>query len=106
MGPLPIQPDLGSMNFGFDSGTLNKPSAQAGVELESLLISTLLKEMRQAAGGGLFEGDESDTLGGLFDRYLSQFLAEQGGIGLAETFTQSLEIDSGPKAAFPEEGGQ
>ncbi|MEW4490308.1 rod-binding protein [Thalassoglobus sp. JC818] len=104
MGPLPIQPYLGSMSLGFDSGLVNRPNAQAGVELESLLISTLLKEMRQASGGGLFEGDESDTLGGMFDRYLSQFLAEQGGIGLTETLTQSLAIDSESKSGHPKIG--
>ena len=60
-------------------------------ELESVFISTLLKQMRQSMGGeSFFPGDKSDTLGGLFDMHMSQFIAENGGIGLSESLDSAL----------------
>lgn len=63
----------------------------ASQEVESLFVSLLLKEMRQAgAEEGLFPGDSSDTLGGLYDLYMSQHITESGGIGLADAVQKSL----------------
>lgn len=68
-------------------------SAQLSSDMESLFISTLLKQMRQSMGGdGLFPGDQSDTLGGIFDMYLSKFIAETGGIGLADSLGSMTDM--------------
>lgn len=65
--------------------------AEIATEFEGLLLSQLLQQMRTAGGeeAPLFPGDNSDTLGGLFDQYLGQFLAARGGLGLARQWTGS-----------------
>ncbi|WP_390637610.1 rod-binding protein [Limnoglobus roseus] len=40
--------------------------------------------------GGLFPGDAGDVQGGMFDLFLSQHLADAGGIGLATVIEQQL----------------
>jgi flagellar protein FlgJ len=61
------------------------------------LISLLLKEMRQTtAGEGLFGGEASDTYGSLFDLYLSQHLADAGGLGLQPLVDTYLETVQQP----------
>ncbi|WP_417849018.1 rod-binding protein [Thalassoglobus sp.] len=72
--------------------TKSLQSLKVGREMESLFVSVLLKEMRQAGGeGGLFPGDNSDTLGGMFDMFLGQHIAESGGIGLAASLENVLK---------------
>lgn len=72
--------------------TLHQPGA-VGRQVESLFVSLLLKEMRQSGSSeGLFPGDSSDTLGGLFDLYLGQFITESGGIGLSDTVEDALSL--------------
>lgn len=69
--------------------------ATAGRQVESLFVSLLLKEMRQSGSSeGLFPGDSSDTLGGLFDLYLGQFITESGGIGLSATVEDALSLSN------------
>jgi len=67
-------------------------------EFEALLVSLLLKEMRQTAGGdGLFAGESSDIYGGLFDLYLGQHIAESGGLGISrmvETYLSGVETQN------------
>ena len=63
---------------------------QIAREFESLLLSQMLKQMRSSTGDGLFPEDKSDTLGGLFDSYISDFIAQNGGIGLGTSFGQSM----------------
>jgi hypothetical protein len=65
--------------------------AEIATEFEGLVLSQLLQQMRTAGGeeAALFPGDTSDTLGGLFDQYLGQFLAARGGLGLARQWTGS-----------------
>ncbi|MEZ6126765.1 MAG: rod-binding protein [Planctomycetaceae bacterium] len=60
-------------------------------EFESLILSQILKQMRQPTeeGGGMFPGDNSDTYGGMFDMYFGKFLAQNGGLGLADFITQN-----------------
>ncbi|MEZ6064749.1 MAG: rod-binding protein [Planctomycetaceae bacterium] len=58
-------------------------------EFESVFLAMVLKELRQTASGeGLFPGDNSDTLGGLFDMQLAGHLSEHGGFGLAEMLSR------------------
>lgn len=57
--------------------------AAAGKEFESIFLSMMLKSMRSTVSGdGLFAGDKSDTLGGLFDLFMSQHLAKQDALGI------------------------
>ncbi|MEZ6130986.1 MAG: rod-binding protein [Planctomycetaceae bacterium] len=69
-------------------------SAEMAQQFESLILSQLLKQMRDTSEeGGLFPGDRSDTYGGMFDMYFGQFLAEHGGLGLTDFVNQSLTTE-------------
>lgn len=68
---------------------MSKKMAQ---EFESLMLSQLIKQMRQSSGGeGLFPGDKSDTYGGMFDMMIGKFLSESGGFGLADQLAGSFQ---------------
>jgi len=68
--------------------------AQIGEDFESLFYSLLLKEMRQSISsdseGGLFPGDSSDTLGGLFDLFMGKHLAASQGLGIGNAVAKYL----------------
>ena len=52
-------------------------------QFESVMLAMMLKQMRSSASEeGLFPGDKSDTLGGMFDSYMGDHLAESGGLGI------------------------
>jgi Rod binding domain-containing protein len=53
-------------------------------QFESVFMSLLAKELRESTEGGLFPGESSDTLGGMFDLYMGQHMAEGGGIGIKQ----------------------
>ncbi|MEQ9408595.1 MAG: rod-binding protein [Fuerstiella sp.] len=53
-------------------------------QFESVFVSMMLKSMRESMSKDMFEGDSSDTFGGLFDSFLGEHIAEHGGFGLAE----------------------
>ncbi len=56
-----------------------------GRQMEGLFASLLLKELRNTGGeGGLFGGDSSDVMGGMFDQYMGQAIADAGGLGLRD----------------------
>lgn len=60
-------------------------------QVEGLFASLLLKELRgEDREGGLFGGDSSDVLGGMFDQYMGQAIADAGGLGLRD-YLMSLE---------------
>jgi Rod binding domain-containing protein len=88
-----------------DPGDMLAPGARPTVRsmaenLETMFMSMLLKEMRQALDateGGLFSGDNSDIQGGLFDFYLGKHLADSGGIGLASVWMKQLEPSAQPE---------
>ncbi|MFV0445130.1 MAG: rod-binding protein [Planctomycetaceae bacterium] len=74
-----------------NAGELKAPLDRAVKEFESLFVSMLLKEMRQTLGeDGLFPGDSSDSLGGMFDQQMAEHICQQGGLGLAETFRSDI----------------
>lgn len=67
-------------------------SEEVATEFESLVIAQLLKQMRSdSSDGGMFPGDKSDTYGGMFDLYFGKFLAENGGLGLADHVQSGLQ---------------
>lgn len=67
-------------------------SQKMAQEFESLMLSQLIKQMRQSSGGeGLFPGDKSDTYGGMFDMMISKYLSESGGFGLADQLAGSFD---------------
>ncbi|GEM_PF-6975520 len=69
-----------------------RPSIESvGTDFEGLFVTMLLKQMRESLNGdGLFAGESSDTLGGLFDLYLGDHIAQSGGFGLARAVESYL----------------
>lgn len=65
--------------------------ATIGKTFESMLMSLLLSKMRQTLDGGLFSGDKSDVLGGLFDHFIGQHIAQSGGVGIGNMIRMQLE---------------
>lgn len=64
---------------------------------ESLLLAQVLKEMRQTLQqGGMFAGDSGDVQGGMFDLFMSQHLAQAGGVGIAAMLKQQLMSAKSP----------
>lgn len=60
-------------------------------QLEAVFISMLIKEMRTAGSEeGLFAGDSSDTLGGLFDQFMGEHIAAAGGLGMSRILDKQL----------------
>lgn len=71
-----------------------KDFEKVGEEFESLFVSMMLKEMRStldSENGGLFQGDSSDTLGGMFDLFMSQHMAEGESLGIAQAINRYME---------------
>lgn len=59
---------------------------KAAEEFEAVFISMMLKTMRQSMSEEMFAGDKSDTFGGMFDQFLGQHMAAQGGVGMSRLF--------------------
>ncbi|MCP4083301.1 MAG: hypothetical protein GY819_05745 [Planctomycetaceae bacterium] len=65
--------------------------ANAAKEFESVFLSMLLKNMRATVSEeGLFAGDKSDTLGGMFDLFMSQHLSNSDALGVSKMLKQTL----------------
>ena len=63
---------------------LGNHSPEVAKAFEAIFASLLVKQLRNTGlGEGLFSGDKSDTLGGLFDMFLGQHLAQSEGLGVA-----------------------
>lgn len=79
-----------------DAAGVSAPANRAQVEqaahgFESMFASMLIKQMRQTLEPDtLFGKDSGDVLGGLFDSYLGQHLAQAGGLGIAALVRQQL----------------
>lgn len=98
MASLSSLPTVGSLNkssSGKDSSGKIKDAAQ---QFESLMIGELLKTSREAGSGGwLGTGEEDQTGQTAVDMAEQQFattMAKQGGIGLTNFITQSLQRKS------------
>ncbi|MEM6468464.1 MAG: hypothetical protein AAF802_02760 [Planctomycetota bacterium] len=55
-----------------------------GKEFESVFLSMLLKELRQSLDEGFFSGETSDSMGGMFDLFISKHLAESSPLGIGD----------------------
>lgn len=68
-------------------------------QVEGLFASLLLKELRgNGTEGGLFGGDSSDVLGGMFDQYMGQSIADAGGLGLRDYLMNQARTSMEPTA--------
>jgi Rod binding domain-containing protein len=72
-----------------------KPSVgKMASEFESMLLTQLLKDMRQTLeGDSLFGDDPGDVQGGLFDYFMGKHLADNGGIGLAAALIRQMPTE-------------
>jgi Rod binding domain-containing protein len=70
-----------------------KDAAQA---FESMFASMLIKQMRQTlnSGQGFFGHDPSDILGGLYDHFMGQFMAQHGSLGIGAMIEKNLDSRS------------
>lgn len=71
-------------------------------QFEALFVQMMLKSMREAVPeGGLFDSDSMKFYQQMMDSQLSVSLAEQGGLGLADTIVEQLsqQTASGESAA-------
>ena len=90
--PTPLPASL-IANHGIDSVDGNQKNV--GSDFESVLISMLISNMRKSSfGEGLFPGDKSDTLGGMFDMMIAGQISETGGIGVRDLVNQWLDDQS------------
>jgi len=105
-----VPPGLQTASPLFDSAGVSSPlSTIAGLsgedsvpdvkevarDFESIFMSLILKQLRESLGsgdegGGLFPSDKSGSLGGLFDMFLGQNLAESQSLGVAQMVTRYL----------------
>jgi peptidoglycan hydrolase FlgJ len=89
---IPGQLGIGSKNNPRLSSV--EKTRELASQFESLFLTQLLKEMRQTLETDtMFAGDQSDIQGGLFDYFLGNFLAQSGGIGLADFIQKQLQTD-------------
>jgi Rod binding domain-containing protein len=66
---------------------------------EALLMSMLVKEMRQSMGSELFPDDQSDILGSMFDQHMGDHMAEFARLGMNEAILGHLKASS--EASLP-----
>ncbi len=62
----------------------NRDIKKVAKEFEAVFVSMLLKSMRESMSKDMFAGDSSDTFGGLFDSFLGEHIADQGGLGIGD----------------------
>ncbi len=97
LSTTPVIPPASSLGTAFASKGPNAIRDTAR-EFESLMLSMLIKEMREASGKeSFFPGDTGDIHGGLFDLFMGKHLADAGGIGLAQQITRQLELTANLK---------
>jgi peptidoglycan hydrolase FlgJ len=92
--PLPLLgPGLDVAGLAKRAPTNEKAMDAAAAGFESVFMSMLVKEMRQTSDGSslLFGHDTGDVLGGLFDYYMGQHLAQSGGLGIAAMIKKSWQ---------------
>jgi Rod binding domain-containing protein len=69
-----------------------RANAAAAEGFESMFATLLVKQMRQTLEPDtLFGSDRGEVLGGLFDFYLGQHLAQAGALGIGAVIKKQLE---------------
>jgi Rod binding domain-containing protein len=90
--PSPLGASPEALAAQAKSGDARAPDRVAA-EFESMIVSMVLKEMRQTLEPGtLFGEDSSDSYGGIFDLYLGKHLADAGGFGVSGMVKRYLEV--------------
>jgi peptidoglycan hydrolase FlgJ len=85
MSSMPLMPPAIDVTAAADRAPPRDARAvdSAATGFESLFASMLLKEMRRTLQeGSLFGDDKGDVLGGLFDHFLGEHLAQAGALGI------------------------
>ncbi len=96
---MQINPNIGlsappAPNLSMDPRSNPKATGRdAGQAFESMFASMLLKQMRQTLnqGQGLFGHDPTDIMGGLFDHFIGQHMAQRGSLGISELIQKNIE---------------
>lgn len=106
IGQPATAPDTGTARLEKLQDSLNGKSVQSAnteelsQELEALFVSMMIKQMRQSEmSEGLFPGDRSDTLGGLFDDAMGQEIASVGGLGVADLIRETSTTPLGTQSS-------
>lgn len=88
---LPPQPLGDVANSGITRPTDRDQIGKVASDFESLFASQILKEMRKTLDSEtMFAGDSGDVYGGMFDMFLGNQMAQNGGFGLAKMLTETL----------------
>jgi Rod binding domain-containing protein len=87
----------------FAPGAAGRRAAErAAKDFESVLLHRLLEEMRRTIPeSGLLESGISDQVQGLFYFYLSQEVANQGGLGVWKELYRQMAPQGGPAQEPP-----
>lgn len=81
-------------------GSDPKAQEEVGKQFEGVFASMMVKEMRSSLEPEtLFGGDKGDVLGGLFDYFMGQHLAQSGRMGLAQVLQRQLFRHGSPPAS-------
>ena len=92
---MEIAQTTAGMPLPIDTNSLDAHSSKEEVAaaFESLFTSLLLKEMRKTLPEGLFGAENSDVLGGMFDQYMGQALAQGEGIGVRQLVMKHFDFE-------------
>jgi Rod binding domain-containing protein len=94
IGPFSMPPGILAGSSGLSIANADRPDSieQVGKEFESVFVSMLLKSMRETiSGDGMFAGDNSDTVGGMFDLFMSQHLSARDSLGIGAMIGRFLD---------------
>lgn len=74
-------------------------SANAAQQFEALLITQMLKSMRESGSGWLGTGEDKagESAMGMAEEHLAASLSASGGFGIAHMIQQSLDQNSTPQ---------
>lgn len=77
-------------------GAKEKQLREAARDFEGVLVNTLMNEMQKTVGeSGLFENSQTKQIQGMFWQFMSDEVANKGGIGLADQLYREFSRLSG-----------
>jgi Rod binding domain-containing protein len=90
LGPL-MMPNAGALFDPHALGSHGNDIHTVAQGFESMFASLLVKQMRQTLEPDtMFGKDNGDVLGGLFDHFMGQHLAQTGGLGIGAFVTKHM----------------